>query len=211
MPRHCKCREACRGIRLLVVRSLRRKWTKDKTVGNEAVKFNSDPVSLISCPPFWICRSTINFGMGCIVLRSDLHRAANLPGRVLGTGRSRAGDGDFESLKLVRNLRSAASQFVIKANRKIGPGLGVVSVLYHVCLDVEHAASGLINLDAYRGEACNGPRRPRKTVLPTILDSCLNKVLRPWPAAAPGTCRSAVIGIHPTSIYTCKVWPHPKC
>ena len=74
--------------------------------------------------------------MGCIVLGSDLHSAADFPGRVLGAGRSRAGDGDFESLKLVRDLRAAASQFVIKSNRKIGPGLGVVSVLYHVRLDV---------------------------------------------------------------------------
>ncbi len=86
--------------------------------------------------------------MGCIVLGSDLHSAAYFPGSVLRAGRSRTGYGDFESLKLVRNLRSAASQFIIKANRKIRPGLGVVSVLYHERLDVQHAASGLINLDA---------------------------------------------------------------
>lgn len=72
--------------------------------------------------------------MGRIVLGSDFHSAADLPCRVLGAGRSGAGDGDFESLKLVRDLRAAASQFVIKADCKIGPGLGVVSVLYHVAL-----------------------------------------------------------------------------
>ena len=117
-----------------------RKWRREPNVGNNAVKLMPDPVSFIEWPLFSMRRSTSRFGMGCFVLGANLYSTGNSPSGVLSSAGSGTGNGDFEVLKFVRDLRAAAGEFVIKADRKIGPGLGIGCWISHVIVMVPREA-----------------------------------------------------------------------
>ena len=66
-----------------------------------------------------------------LVLRANLQRPAHFPLRVVCTGPNLAWNGDFEILKLIRNLGPASCQLIVQTNREFGPGFRTVFVFCH--------------------------------------------------------------------------------
>ena len=128
---HATCTAISPGTRLLNAQPIRAKCNRERRVGNFAMKFIPDPRSFNRWPSCSISRSTSSAGSGCFILGPNLDGPADTPGRVLSFGGSRAWYGDFQALELVSDLRPASSEFVIEADREIGPGLSVGRGLCH--------------------------------------------------------------------------------
>ena len=108
---------AARGIRFLDDQEMRRKWKRERRVGNSAAKLIPDPLNFSWCPPCSMSRSTSRTGRGRFILRPNLYSSTHSPRRVLRGRGSRARYGDLQALEFVSDLSATSSEFVVEADR----------------------------------------------------------------------------------------------